>query len=119
MVVVFVVQEKYNLPPVNRETKKTGAHTKGDEPSNANAEERVNVTHNLLEYSHRGGRPNIAARFPFDTRTSTVNKVVGGAGFCHSSVPSKGGSRMCISSATPKKCPSLSEIISLVYLAIS
>ena len=77
MVVVFVVQEKYNLPPVNRETKKkTGAHTKGDEPSNANAEERVNVTHNLLEYSHRGGRPNIAARFPFDTRTSTVNKVV-------------------------------------------
>jgi hypothetical protein len=48
MVVVFVVQEKYNLPPVNRETKKkTGAHTKGDEPSNANAEERVNVTHNL------------------------------------------------------------------------
>ena len=32
--------------------------------------------HNLLEYSHRGGRPNIAARFPFDTRTSTVNKVV-------------------------------------------
>ena len=79
MVVVFVVQEKYNLPPVNRETKKkTGAHTKGDEPRNANAEERVNVTHNLLEYSHRGGRPNIAARFPFDTRTSTVNKVVGG-----------------------------------------
>ena len=77
MVVVFVVQEKYNLPPVNRETKKkTGAHTKGDEPRNANAEERVNVTHNLLEYSHRGGRPNIAARFPFDTRTSTVNKVV-------------------------------------------
>ena len=77
MVVVFVVQDKYNLPPVNRETKKkTGAHTKGDEPRNANAEERVNVTHNLLEYSHRGGRPNIAARFPFDTRTSTVNKVV-------------------------------------------
>ena len=79
MVVVFVVQEKYNLPPVNRETKKKPAHTpkeKGDEPRNANAEERVNVTHNLLEYSHRGGRPNIAARFPFDTRTSTVNKVV-------------------------------------------
>ena len=32
----------------------------------------------MLKYSHRGGRPNIAARFPFDTRTSTVNKVVRG-----------------------------------------
>jgi hypothetical protein len=27
MVGVFVVQEKYNLPPVNRETKKKPAHT--------------------------------------------------------------------------------------------
>ena len=38
----------------------------------------ANLKGKLLEYSHRGGRPNIAARFPFDTRTSTVNKVVGG-----------------------------------------